>query len=783
MPAVARTRSPVSFVLTTTVAVLVAALAPAAARADDGVTSGDVVVGELVQAWAEPENEDEAAGDVHDEPLSWVKTDTGDAVRVSTDDVADLPLGARVELSVGSEVVDAATTELGLEATREVLASEVLAPAPLEPASSGQTGTAVTNEVTVVMMVPSNGVQEPGRTLAQVVDAVQTSVRNFWSTETGGAVEVAVSAQWDWFQGTTDCTSPYGVWDEAAAHAGWVEGPGKHLLVYLPRDAPGCSYGLAEVGPSPSFGGRMYVTDVATSVIAHELGHNFGLGHSGARQCDGAVEAGNCTVDDYRDLYDVMGYSWGPVGSLSAAHAAALGVLPADQRATVSPTSPGQAYALSPLSGRSGIRGIQLTDARGVVYWLEYRTPTGRDAWLGGSENVPKLQRGVLLRRALGRNFTSLLDGSPSSSAGWSGDYQTALPVGVPVAVADDQLRITVQSLTDTAATVWIGTPAGLATGANRARPVGSLDGVSVDPWGSAISVRGWGLDADTPTDVLNVHLYVDGWGVALPASVNRPDVGQAFPGAGSAHGFTRTVPATPGSHRVCVYAIDSAQVGNTSLGCRTVTVSPRLPIGSLDAVSSAGETVTVRGWALDQDAPLDPLPVHLYIDGNGTAIRADGTRADVARVFPPAGGAHGFTFSTTLPGGSHTVCAYAIDSTGTGALALGCRTLAVVPYLPIGSLDEVSVSGSTVTVRGWTFDQDTPTTAIQAHVYIGRSGTPLTADGDRPDVGRVFPVAGAAHGFTLQQTLAPGDYRVCVYGIDSNGAGSTSLGCRTVTV
>ena len=71
--------------------------------------------------------------------------------------------------------------------------------------------------------------------------------------------------------------------------------------------------------------------------MAHELGHNFGLGHSSAVQCDGAIETGACRTRAYYDLYDVMGISWGQVGSLSAPQAARLGLLPASERVETTP--------------------------------------------------------------------------------------------------------------------------------------------------------------------------------------------------------------------------------------------------------------------------------------------------------------------------------------------------------------------------------------------------------------------------------------------------------------
>jgi hypothetical protein len=154
-----------------------------------------------------------------------------------------------------------------------------------------------------------------------------------------------------------------------------------------------------------------------------------------------------------------------------------------------------------------------------------------------------------------------------------------------------------------------------------------------------------------------------------------------------------------------------------------------------------------------------------------------------VGKAFPPVGNAHGFSYATQLSAGPHEVCVFAIDSRNEGNTSLGCRTITVTPYLPIGSLDEVSVSGSTISVRGWTFDPDTPTTVLAAHIYVGSVGTSVTAGGERPDVGAAFPAAGSLHGYTFSTIATPGDHRVCVYGIDSGGQGSTLLGCKTVAV
>lgn len=102
--------------------------------------------------------------------------------------------------------------------------------------------------------------------------------------------------------------------------------------------------------------------------------------------------------------------------------------------------------------------------------------------------------------------------------------------------------------------------------------PIGSLDAVSATT--TSVSAAGWALDPDTTSPIL-VHVYVDGRAVAaVTANADRPDVGAAL-NLGSVHGFVASVPAAPGTHTVCVYAIDAGGVGpNPQLGCQAVAAT-----------------------------------------------------------------------------------------------------------------------------------------------------------------------------------------------------------------
>ena len=316
--------------------------------------------------------------------------------------------------------------------------------------------------------------------------------------------------------------------------------------------------------------------------------------------------------------------------------------------------------------------------------------------------------------------------------------------------------------------TDWFGRPdAGDTTGA-----VDQLSSTS-----STITVGGWAVDPSTSASI-DVHVYVDGVGTALTANQPRPDIGRLF-GLGDAHGFSVTLPASAGSHSVCAYAIGDRGRPNAGLGCYSVTVVDQPPTGSIDAVITDSGKVTITGWTWDPDTTA-PTDVHVYIDGVGASLRADGDRPDVAAAFRTAP-TRGYAHTRNVSPGQHTACVYAIN-TGSGPhTLLGCRDFAVDVAAPIGSIDSVTTSGDQVTITGWTWDPDT-TAPTDVHVYIDGVGASLRADGNRPDVAAAFRTA-PTRGYAHTRTVGPGAHTACMYAINTGPGGHTLLGCRDFTI
>lgn len=313
--------------------------------------------------------------------------------------------------------------------------------------------------------------------------------------------------------------------------------------------------------------------------------------------------------------------------------------------------------------------------------------------------------------------------------------------------------------------------------------PFGGIDVKQFGP--GYVQVNGWALDPNAKTQTVQVQWYSDGKLLGtLPANASRPDVGRVYPGAGNDHGILSTLTVGGGTHTICAVGVNIGSGSNAQIGaCQTVDVRTGSPFGGMDASSNAAGQVTVRGWAIDPDTQRS-VTIDTYVDDVlGSRSVANASRPDVGRAYLNYGDQHGIDTTFQATGGTHRVCAYALDEVAPGGVTgLGCETVTVAGTSPFGGMD-VTTNGSTATVNGWTIDPDTKN-AVQLRMSIDgvQVGT-ATANSPRADVGRAYPAFGPNHGIATKYDLTAGSHRICVTAVNVGGGTDTELGCQSFTI
>jgi hypothetical protein len=209
--------------------------------------------------------------------------------------------------------------------------------------------------------------------------------------------------------------------------------------------------------------------------------------------------------------------------------------------------------------------------------------------------------------------------------------------------------------------------------------PVGYLDSAAQSGL-ERIRVSGWAMDPDT-SESITVRVAVDGVTAQTAlADVSRPDVAKAY-GNGDKHGYSWEYGVGLGAHQVCVYAVNAgARVKEVSLGCRTVTVADKDPLGTVDSyVQSGPQRIRISGWAMDPDTS-ESIEVRVAVDGVAYEAQvADVSRPDVAKAYGN-GDKHGFALTfDAVELGSHQVCVYALNVGGRVLeKSIGCSSMNV---------------------------------------------------------------------------------------------------------
>jgi hypothetical protein len=235
--------------------------------------------------------------------------------------------------------------------------------------------------------------------------------------------------------------------------------------------------GLGHVGGSSTYAwlnGRF-----SLQVTSHEFGHNFGLQHAHALNCDSGALSANCTTLEYGDVADTMGnIASGHVSPFAKERIGWLndGVSPPITTVTSAGTYAIEPYA-SPSVGTKAIKVLRGTDGSGrkQYYYVEYRQRLGNDAVLT-SGNVGN---GLVIRTATegDDDSSTLLDMTPGSYPTENTREMQDGALGAGLTYTDSAgISITAAALTSAGASIQVGF-GGTAPVCTRSAPLVSISG------------------------------------------------------------------------------------------------------------------------------------------------------------------------------------------------------------------------------------------------------------------------------------------------------------------
>jgi hypothetical protein len=418
----------------------------------------------------------------------------------------------------------------------------------------------------------------------------------------------------------------------------------RYLVVVAPK--AGCIWsGRAQLGNVNSKKGTLILHDTASSfVISHELGHNFGLGHSNFLRCDNGANDGawsdTCKAVEYGGTIDVMG-NFETTSPLNTYHQWRMGLLDDSQ---IKQVWQSEVVNLAPSDFANGIRAIYMRDGK-AAYWIEYRRK------LEGVGYKP----GLVIFRLDPPPITSIVSPNPEDAA--AAEFGATLGTDVWMLNLDTyQYRDSKSiggSMTALTATTYSGnisfsavaSETGAAVTIKRksdgmAPPVPLV--VAFEQWRSpGMTILQSGYEG-TDTAITAFEAQVDG----VTKSVKSSDVENWYPTYLNPFTAPKTVylkDLPEGTYNFALRAIDMA--GNKSDWSKTqkVTVDLGRPTATNDFnfVSATGNQVTVA-WSGAKDAGSGLCQTNL-VSPDGLIVQTS-----TAKVAPTLKVTNGQTLSAT---------------------------------------------------------------------------------------------------------------------------------------
>jgi Gametolysin peptidase M11/NPCBM-associated, NEW3 domain of alpha-galactosidase len=406
---------------------------------------------------------------------------------------------------------------------------------------------------------------------------------------------------------------------QAAANAG-IDLSGYTRTVYVfPRNAACVWSGVGTVGGSSSevwINGRLEL-----KVVAHELGHNFGLQHSHSSDCDLTPLGNTCTTYDYGDVADVMGAN--TASHFNAFQKERLGWLnsgaqPPITTATASGTFSIGAFETSAVDAKAlkVLKGTHPTTGAKTWYYIEYRQPIGFDAGLAGLYQS-NLVNGVLIRTAVegDRNSSYLLDMTPNTVPTFDMTDAALLP---GQAFVDSAAGVTITLTGRDAAQATVNVSLGVPSGCVRANPgLAVAGGTTSVAAGSALAYGVSVVNNDSAgcgASSFNLQPSVPtGW----TGNLANPTLA-LMPGASASTTLTvaSSTSAAPTIYPVSVRATHAASAALQAAGSASYTVAGALAtaVSTSKAVYRRNDTVAMTATVSSNGMPVGNASVTFLI-------------------------------------------------------------------------------------------------------------------------------------------------------------------------